>query len=283
MNELLPIEVPETATLDGVWKLALVASPAALARLRGPLRALLPPWVQAGASGAYSAGRAPPGDASAAFLAVEPIESGVQWHVEARDFDVRALHVLRSGLLHAAVRSRFPDEDANDLLEEGAVEAALHQDLQDVRVVVRFTGAEAQPLQRLPGTRWPPDHADEFEWVLYPGLLPLAPFTVTRSPPGDTLRRCIVSFEEAADRRLIAELTRFLEPWGRLLELGCFEQPTELPGASLCDFGGVQVFERHSAEIVVNRFEADEAAWNALVNLLASFSARHAIVAVEIG
>jgi hypothetical protein len=283
VDDWLPIDVPEAAALDGPWKLALVASPAALERLRAPLRALLPPWVQAGAWGAYSAGRAPPGDASAAITAVEPLESGVQWHVRTRDFDMRALHVLRSGLLHATVRSHFPEEDANELLEEGAVEAALGQHLQGVRLVVRVTGAESLPLQRLPGTRWPPDHADEFEGVLYPGLVPVAPFTVTRSLSGGSLRRCIVSFEGVADRRLTSELTRFVEPWGRLLESGCFEQPTELPGASLCDFAGVQVFERHSAEIVVNRFEADEAAWNALVNLLASFSARHPVMAVEIG
>lgn len=253
-----------------------------LGRLRGSLAALLPPWIETGARGGYATGRADLGDAAASLGPECAWQSGMEWAVQTTDFDVRALHILRSGMLHAIVRSRFPAEDANDMLEGGAVESALLEETAGAVLGALPGGVDPSDLARLPGTRWPADQADEFEVVMYPPVTRRIPFALRLSDSGGTLRRCLVSLTGAADSPLIAELARFISPWVQLLELGGFEQPADVPGLSLPVFGGVQVFERRSVEIVVDRFDADEGAWSVLVNLLANFSLGQGIASVEI-
>jgi hypothetical protein len=282
VDDWLPIDVPRVTALEGPWHLGLRAADPLLGRLRASLAALLPPWIEVGARGGYATGRVDLGDAVASLGPERAWQSGAAWPVQTADVDVRALHILRSGMLHTIVRGRFPAEDANDLLEPGAVESALREETADCGLGALPDGVDPSQLVRLPGTRWPPDHADEFELVMYPPVTRRTPFALRQSDSGGTLRRCLVSLANVADSLLIAELAGFISPWVQLLEGGCFEQPAELPGLSLPVFGGVQVFERRCVEIVVDRFDADEGAWSVLINLLANFSLRQGIASVEI-
>ncbi len=86
------------------------------------------------------------------------------------------------------------------------------------------------------------------------------------------MRRCLVEFARPLEPKEAGALVDWTKPWYEILEAGAFAIPIALPWSARSIRGGVTQFDEVTAEILVDRYEACEAAWNVLVNMLASFA-----------
>lgn len=274
MNKLLPIHAPRAVALHGELVLSL-RSPAGLGRgLRGVAAEVMAPWLAVGAAGGFSSSYAHPGESTVGTVSPTrglDAQGSVLLRVQA--MDRRAFQVLRSALLCRASRR---------LLEAGSADASREEEIAD-RLGLALSGASLRiddgsaELQQLPGA----DPREVLPEDLFAPPLHEWACVVLEPQPGE-LRRCVIEFEQAVDAALLAELDRFLAPWSALLELGGFEQPFDAPGVRRCSSGAVQIYERFSAELVVDHFEASETAWNVLINMIACYSRQRSVASVEI-
>lgn len=282
---LLPIGLPRVALLEGEWQLCLRAEALPARRLAAPVATVLPVWIEAARQGGY--GMVDDVDEQDTGLIERPI--GADADAQAllvfgvRALDPRAFQILRSALL--AQLARWPVEAAEAEAEDDDEESSLHRlasQLGGARLILLPRGRIAADFTVLPGSDGESGREGVSEYDLYPAPPRYPPFALAWMQQQGTLRRCVVSFTTRVDAALLASLRTHLHSWAQLLALGGFEQPTRAAGRCLACFGGVQLFEEDSAEIVVDTFEAAEGAWNILAHLLVRFARVHPIVSVEI-
>lgn len=281
MSRLLPISAPTLGALTGDWLLGIHGDSLARGHLRSLSSAILPSWIATGGRGGYLAAEAEPGEP----CLVEQLGDAARFPEAelafyARALDVSAFQILRSAMLAQAARHLLPPAEEVDGAddEEGRV-ARLSRAFPNAGLVVRSLPPAALELIILPGAD---PEVDDPELESYPPPRTRPAYQLVRAPQPGRLRRCIVEFAARVDRGLLGELSQFIAPWVQLLELGGFEQPTDAPGLRMAAFGTVQIYERCSAEIVVDRFDAAEGAWSVLLNLLATFALARPIVSVEV-
>ena len=86
------------------------------------------------------------------------------------------------------------------------------------------------------------------------------------------LRRLVVTYPHAVTRDDLARLGDWIGPWAAALEAGAFVLPHEAPAEAVNVHAGVQLFEKDSAEIVVDRFDSYDEAFDILLNMLDQYS-----------
>jgi hypothetical protein len=129
-----------------------------------------------------------------------------------------------------------------------------------------------------------PEPAWENEEVLYPEPSDTLSFTLDIDDQvASRMRRCMIEPRGGADDALAATIGDWIQCWATLLEAGAFALPRQDPEEAISVMGGVSLFDPWSIEIVVDRFDANEAAWHVLINVLDAFSrSRHPIEHVEL-
>lgn len=277
MTALLPIDVPRVAVLDGPLVLGIRGEARVQAALRSVACSVLPPWTEVGAWGGYATGR--PEQSRVALAApLDAFRQGADQLLQVRAVDPRAFQIVRSAMLWHAAR-RLLDRDGIEPVAEEHRATELQRRLGDASLFVYTVPAVAAQWVQLPGA----DPArEESEIDLYPVPSESTPYKLVMAPQPGRMRRCVVTFSTVVDAALVKALSDWIAPWVVLLEMGGFEQPTAFPGIRSCCFGGVQVYEPDSAEIVVDRFDAAEGGWSVLTNVLSRFALLHPIAFVEI-
>ncbi|MFN0113199.1 MAG: hypothetical protein ACKVPY_00830 [Paracoccaceae bacterium] len=85
------------------------------------------------------------------------------------------------------------------------------------------------------------------------------------------MRSTVVTLSESVNAALCDRLAEWVAPLFSLVEAGAFVMTLPYPAEARSFYSGVQQFEMDSLEIVVDRFEADDAAFEILANMLAAF------------
>jgi hypothetical protein len=88
------------------------------------------------------------------------------------------------------------------------------------------------------------------------------------------MRRVLVEHGSSLENSHISTISEWVEKWFQLLERGGFAMPFKPPPEADSFGGTVSQFDDFTIEIPVDRFEASEAAWNCLFNLLEVYSTR---------
>lgn len=115
----------------------------------------------------------------------------------------------------------------------------------------------------------PPNDDDDLDE--YPPVSSGAGIELVWEPVGGSwVRRCLVEYPSPPEAEEIDALSDWVEPWFELLELGGYALPIGSPNDVASARGGTVQFDEYSAELTVMRFEASEAAWAALINMIAS-------------
>ena len=141
---------------------------------------------------------------------------------------------------------------------------------QGVRVLRRTVANERGE----PSLRQVPAVKDENEDLVYPVATPNPGFELIHEEiPASRTRRCLVEPRSSPDQSMDT-VTEWIRPWFELLELGAFTPPVAEPDFGQSIAGSVQIFDEATVEIVVDRFEASENAWNVLMNMLAALHRR---------
>jgi hypothetical protein len=111
--------------------------------------------------------------------------------------------------------------------------------------------------------------SDNNEFDAYPAVSPLVRFRL-EGEGGDVgkLRRCVVELATIVEAAHVDQLKEWIDPWFRVLEAGAFSMPVGPATETDCIRGSVELFDEQSIEITVNRFQASETAWHALINML---------------
>jgi hypothetical protein len=137
---------------------------------------------------------------------------------------------------------------------------------------------DATPLREL---AWPDDD-DPYMGTPVRISEPIFPVTIDATITS-RMRRAVVVMAGLQQARDVERLADWLAPLGELLEAGAFCLPSAAPGEAISTFGGVQIFEENSIEIIVDRFDANEAFFDVLVNCLDTYArAGHPIHQLEL-
>jgi hypothetical protein len=178
-------------------------------------------------------------------LSISPMrfEGKQVWgRVEAQGVDLRSLQLLRSMA------------DRLSLRDVAVVQCSLSTlETQDNSIFVI-----AEP-------------ADDDENDMYPGISTQVRFNLTSESFVDTrMRRCLVELNTQVEAAHVARLADWIDPWFGLVEAAAYALPVGRATQVNSFRGDVALFDEQSIEITVNRYEASEYGWCALVNLLES-------------
>jgi len=137
-------------------------------------------------------------------------------------------------------------------------------------VVRRIELSEPEVEGRRTHPKSEPVYENEFD--AYPAVSPLVRFTL-EGEAGNVgkMRRCLVELTTIVEANHLVHLTDWIYPWFRLLESGAFSMPIGLPTETDSFCGDVVLFDEQSIEIGINRFQASETAWHALINMLDTY------------
>jgi hypothetical protein len=117
---------------------------------------------------------------------------------------------------------------------------------------------------------------------IYPAMTSSPCFQLSMDDETDSrMRRLVVSFGAKQAAEDISRLEELISPWAKLLECGAFSLPSDAPKEAQSTFGCVQLFGPESIEIVIDRFDANEAGLELLVNMLDTY-ARQQVRIVEV-
>ena len=212
--------------------------------IRGTVEALFSLLMEAAAGGAFRTGAGPE---PAWFVgATERWEEGPRetvFRVELRDVDPRFIECLRSGCEARAIAAGI-ESIVIDTEPGGA----------DLATIAHPNGVEGR--------------------AIYPPLARLRLPFEDRFEEATRMHQIILAMNGPARPEQIAALAAHVAPWGALLEAGGFVLPRLDPELAASVMGPVQIFERDSIEIVIDRFDADREGLNALVNMIDTYSAR---------
>jgi hypothetical protein len=95
------------------------------------------------------------------------------------------------------------------------------------------------------------------------------------------LRRCLVELAVCVEASHVTRIDDCVATWFDLLEAGAYSQPIGPAWETDCIRGGVAIFDEVTVELVVNRFQASETAWHAVINMLAATESPIAKVIVD--
>lgn len=125
---------------------------------------------------------------------------------------------------------------------------------------------------RLPASR------DDADMQGFPPMASWLPFQVLPEDAADRVkgRRCLVTMSQAVEAPELASLVRAMDDWACLLEMGGYSS-TAL--GSTVILGSLHAYDDYGVEMVISIFEASEAAWFSLLNLLRNFPAGAAVIA----
>jgi hypothetical protein len=94
-------------------------------------------------------------------------------------------------------------------------------------------------------------------------------FPTFREPLDDSrLRRCVTELKQPVEALHLDRLGDCSSTWFELLEAGAYSMPVGPAWETDCVGGAATIFDEFSVEISVNRFQASECAWYALLNML---------------
>jgi hypothetical protein len=112
---------------------------------------------------------------------------------------------------------------------------------------------------------------DNAELATFPSVVEPLPFVATSEDAADLVkgRRCVVRLAAPAGRPALEALIRLMDEWARVVELRGYSSALQ---DSTVAVDALHAYDEYSAELVFSLFEASEAAWYALLNMLA---ARH--------
>jgi hypothetical protein len=213
---------------------------AALSGLEEVFRA----FVSLGERGGYASQQAPPWDSSLRVregLRMSPV--ALEATLETEGVDPGAWNVLRAALAGAAG-------------EASSVDAIRIEGTAELRAP-RLTVAE-------------PDVLDEDAYPPASSRIGF-PFSFDGSA-SSWMRRCLVEFGRSIQPDEVVGLGVWVAPWYDLVEAGGFAPPLVSPVDAVSVRGKVSQFDDVTAEVLVDRLEATDAAWNVLFNAVASFA-----------
>lgn len=137
--------------------------------------------------------------------------------------------------------------------------------VNEVTVAPMWPGADVASLVLMP----PPDEDDDLNQ--YPAVAAEAAIDLVWEPVGGSwVRRCMVEYADPPEPEEVDALSDWIEPWFEMLEGGGYAPPAGLPGEVVNSRGGTAQFDVYSIELSVMRFEASEAAWAGLINMIAA-------------
>lgn len=140
----------------------------------------------------------------------------------------------------------------------------------------------------------PGDHTGRSNWRLiacrdeagtgtFPPMAETLPFHLVGEDPADQVkgRRLLVTVDVPFDVQSLARLIELINDWVSMLESGGY---SSVDSGSVVTRGSLHAYDEYALELVLSLFEASEAAWFSLINVLRGFSAsalRITEVAVE--
>ena len=132
--------------------------------------------------------------------------------------------------------------------------------------------------------RFVPEIGDDTEFDAYPARSTHLRFRTGREPvDGRRLRRAVVDLHTRVTQAHVTRLNEWLAPWFGLLEAGAYAAPLGPADEVDCVAGVVTLYDEQAVELCVNRFQASECAWHALLNMLdACWPDERLIASVEI-
>jgi hypothetical protein len=200
-------------------------------------------FVAAGAVGGYSD---PKVDAALSTMSLttgpKPVLHSLSFTVQVAQVDPRAYQILRN----MAVK----------LLERGVrVDEIL------VRDVGRAQSARTEA----------PLPTEDNEDSVYPSVTLKPPFeAVIGTVPLSRSRRCLAEFRQSLTPEHVRAAAAAARPWMELVKAGGFCLPLVDPEDAECIPGVTVQFDDVTVEISMARFQASEAAWNVLLNILSA-------------
>ncbi len=195
-------------------------------------------------SRAANRGACPPPSTSPAAvrLAVTParVDAGtVALELAAEGFDLYGLELLRNML------------------------ARLERDGVFTRAIMATRVDDTQPLVEKPGP------IDDPQAVDYPVVSSDLSFDIAYAALDYAKsRRLLIDFLHPVDRALASRVDAIAAAWFELLEAGAYAMPVGRADEVHCIAGAATLFDERAMEITVDRFQASESAWNALLNML---------------
>jgi hypothetical protein len=161
------------------------------------------------------------------------------FNVQAENVDLRAFELLRN-----------------------MTQRLMRQGIEVRELRLSETGGVPSSLYRKPG----PNERNEL--ASYPSVAKVR-FGVETAEFVDTrMRRCLVELLMPVAATHVQRMRQWLVHWFDLLESGAYAMPVGMASEVDCLRGDVEIFDELAIELTVNRFQASEAAWSALVNLL---------------
>jgi hypothetical protein len=241
------LEVSGGSVLQGPLSLVLEATGAWTADRIANFGVALKVFVDAGAMGGYRA-VGPGTTPSSLAIASPPAEAGSSLYAEftAENVEPRSLQYLR----HQVAR-----------LDLGGSQ------------VVRIFARELAPRHSARTVAYPAID-DGTEEDLYPEPITPQPFAVEWSDVrSEKSRRLELHMGRTVMNADVDEAAQLAGVWGSLLEGGAFALPAGMPGEVDSFLGAVTQFDRDTIEIEIPVYQASEAGWDVLLNLIAT--ARH--------
>ena len=133
-------------------------------------------------------------------------------------------------------------------------------DVREMRLS-KVGGAPTKPYRK-------PEPDERNEYDAYPAVAKVRFGVEAEGFIATRMRRCLAELSVPVVAAHVLHARRWLAPWFDLLEAGAYAAPLGRASETDSIRGDVELFDELSIEISVNRFEASEAAWSALVNLL---------------
>lgn len=225
---------------NGLYSLAVeLAQPANDAAIIELLR-LSAVLCAAARQGAFPAPGHPPRESQMNFtFARQENERCLIFTIEAKAIDLRAFELFRNmgqRLLHKGI------------------------DVRELRLSA-VGGALTKPYRKPE-----PDERNEYE--AYPAVAKVRFGVQAEEFVATRMRRCLIELSTPVAGAHVLRARTWLAPWFDLLEVGAYAAPIGLASETDSIRGDVELFDELSIEITVNRFEASETAWSALINLL---------------
>lgn len=141
--------------------------------------------------------------------------------------------------------------------------ARLERDNVFTRAIMATRVGDMQPSVEKPGPVDDPQAAD------YPAMSSEVSFDVAYADVDyGKFRRCLIDFIHPVDRALASRVDAIATTWFELLEAGAFAMPLGRANEVHCIAGAATLFDERAMEITVDRFQASESAWEALLNML---------------
>lgn len=193
--------------------------------------------------GGFCEEKAPLGGCHCRVLSREMVSGRLQFELECQGIDHRAFQVLRNMLAK--------------LREEG-----VH--MRKVSVWTTSVNLPQEPVAPMIDE----DNEEQNYPPVHLGAAPEIAGEEEEDVGGSWFRRCVVAVRAPVGQAQVDALRSLANPWFEILEAGGYAMPLDFPWEVECVGDTVTQFEETSLEVTVLRFQASEAAWSVLSNLI---------------